>query len=79
MIVDRDVQNPEATRKIYKNLAPVAAWLGPERRDPSYLKKHVFEDVAVLTIREDGRLLDQDGETTSLGYSEQLGVYRIQE
>jgi hypothetical protein len=77
--VDGKVRDLETTKKLYRNLTPVPAYLAPTARNPSYLKKYIYEDVAVLTLREDGRLMDQDGTATSLGYSEHLGVYRIED
>jgi hypothetical protein len=76
VIVDGNVRDLEVTRKLYRNLAPVAEYLAPGVRNPPYLRKHIYEDVVVFIIRNDETLVDQDGATTLLGYSEHLGVYR---
>ncbi|RLB95737.1 MAG: CRISPR-associated helicase/endonuclease Cas3 [Deltaproteobacteria bacterium] len=78
--VDENERDFDTTKKLHKNLVSVVSYLlSPMPKPPPYLRKHIYGDVAVLRIGEDGQLSDEGGTPMPLGYDNEKGIYKIED
>ncbi len=73
--VDANKRDFGITKKLHMNLVLVPAYLLSSFSTSFYLRKHIYGEVAVLCIQENGQLRDQGGMPTPLAYDDERGVY----
>ncbi len=69
------------TRKLYQNIVPLnknSLRKLSDFRVPRYLSKHIYGELAILQLQEDGALLI-DGKETNLAYDNFKGVYKTED
>ncbi|MGR3219376.1 MAG: CRISPR-associated helicase Cas3', partial [Candidatus Anammoxibacter sp.] len=79
--VDPYKRDISETRKLYQNIVPLNKNSLREFTDfyvPRYLSRHIYGELAILSQREDGKLL-VEGKETNLAYDNFKGVYKTED
>ena len=79
--VDASIRNFDITKRLHRNIVPLNRYnfrKFDNLRVPIYLSSHIYGELLILLMKEDGRLFYNGDKPTSLFYDNLKGIYQME-